>query len=80
MDSQKIENLLNLSLSVSEEEREESPLLREGFDILSNTWEIIVKYQGDKDREQDHKKGLPFADGADLYLRFAFFVGIFYPG
>lgn len=47
MDSQKIENLLNLSLSVSEEEREESPLLREGFDILSNTWEIIIKYQGD---------------------------------
>lgn len=47
MDSQKIENLLNLSLSVSEEEREESPLLREGFDILNNTWEIIVKYQGD---------------------------------
>lgn len=47
MDSQKIENLLNLSLSVSEEEREESPLLREGFDIFNNTWEIIVKYQGD---------------------------------
>ncbi len=47
MDSQKIENLLNLSLSVSEEEREESPLLREGFDIFSNTWEIIIKYQGD---------------------------------
>lgn len=47
MDSQKIENLLNLSLSVSAEEREESPLLREGFDILNNTWEIIVKYQGD---------------------------------
>ena len=50
MDSQKIENLLNLSLSVSKEEREESPLLREGFDLLSNTWEIIIKYQGDIER------------------------------
>lgn len=50
MDSQKLENLLNLSLSVSKEEREESPLLREGFDILSNTWEIIIKYQGDIER------------------------------
>ena len=50
MDSQKLENLLNLSLSVTEEEREESPLLREGFDILSNTWEIIIKYQGDIER------------------------------
>ena len=50
MDSQKLENLLNLSLSVTEEEREESPLLREGFDLLSNTWEIIIKYQGDIER------------------------------
>ena len=50
MDSQKIENLLNLSLSVSAEEREESPLLREGFDMLSDTWEIIIKYQGDIER------------------------------
>lgn len=50
MDSQKIENLLNLSLSVSKEEREESPLLREGFDLLSNTWDIIIKYQGDIER------------------------------
>ncbi len=50
MDSQKIENLLNLSLSVSEEEREQSPLLREGFDLFNNTWEIIIKYQGDIER------------------------------
>jgi len=50
MDSQKIENLLNLSLSVDVAEREESPLLREGFDLLSNTWEIIIKYQGDIER------------------------------
>ena len=50
MDSQKIENLLNLSLSVDAEEREQSPLLREGFDLLSDTWEIIIKYQGDIER------------------------------
>lgn len=50
MDSQKIENLLNLSLSVNVEEREQSALLREGFDILNNTWEIIIKYQGDIER------------------------------
>lgn len=47
MDSQKIENLLNLSLSVNVEEREQSALLREGFDLLNKTWEIIIKYQGD---------------------------------
>lgn len=50
MDSQKIENLLNLSLSVDVEEREQSDLLREGFDILNDTWEIIIKYQGDIER------------------------------
>lgn len=64
MDSQKIENLLNLSLSVSKEEREESPLLREGFDLLSNTWEIIVKYQGDIERyESDLIKIEPLIAG-----------------
>lgn len=64
MDSQKIENLLNLSLSVTEEEREESPLLREGFDLLSNTWEIIVKYQGDIERyESDLIKIEPLIAG-----------------
>lgn len=50
MDSQKIENLLNLSLSVDVAEREQSALLREGFDLLNNTWEIIIKYQGDIER------------------------------
>lgn len=47
MDSQKIENLLNLSLSVEPNEREQSALLREGYDERYHTWEIIVKYQGD---------------------------------
>lgn len=50
MDSQKIENLLNLSLSVNVAEREQSALLREGFDLLNDTWEIIIKYQGDIER------------------------------
>ena len=50
MDSQKIENLLNLSLSVDLDEREQSALLREGYNLLNNTWEIIIKYQGDIER------------------------------
>lgn len=47
MDSKKIENLLNLSLSVDTEERRKSSLLWEGFDAIEDTWEIIIKYQGD---------------------------------
>lgn len=64
MDSQKIENLLNLSLSVDVAEREKSALLREGFDLLNNTWEIIIKYQGDIERyESDLIKIEPLIAG-----------------
>lgn len=64
MDSQKIENLLNLSLSVDVEEREQSALLREGFDLINNTWEIIIKYQGDIERyESDLIKIEPLIAG-----------------
>lgn len=64
MDSQKIENLLNLSLSVDVAEREQSALLREGFDLLNNTWEIIIKYQGDIERyESDLIKIEPLIAG-----------------
>lgn len=47
MNSQKIENLLNLSLSSTQEERERSPILEVGFDQESRTWEVIVKFHGD---------------------------------
>ena len=44
---QKRENLLNLSLSVSEEERMRSESLETGFDREERTWELIVRYSGD---------------------------------
>lgn len=47
MDSQKRENLLNLSLEVSEEEREKSLELGVGFDEETDRWEVIVRYAGD---------------------------------
>ncbi len=47
--SQKLENVLNLSLSVTPEERERSPELRLGFNPEENTWELIVKYSGSLD-------------------------------
>lgn len=48
--SEKIENLLNLALEASEEERERSEELDVGFDPVGNEWELIVKYSGDLDR------------------------------
>lgn len=52
MENQKLENLLNLSLSVSEAEREKSSQLSTGFLTDSRKWELIVKYNGDLSRLQ----------------------------
>lgn len=46
MADQKMENLLNLALSVSEEEREKSMELDVGYYPVARTWEIIIKYSG----------------------------------
>ena len=46
MNSQKIENLLNLSLDSTKEEREKSQILEVGYDPFKQTWEVIVKYHG----------------------------------
>lgn len=47
MTDQKIENLLNLSIDATEEEREKSLELNVGYEPLENTWELIVRYAGD---------------------------------
>lgn len=46
MDSQKLENLLNLALNTSMEERDKSLELNIGYQKEDNTWELIVKYHG----------------------------------
>ena len=50
MNSQKLENILNLSLDSSMEEREKSRTLNVGFDREDKTWELIVKFHGDISR------------------------------
>ena len=47
MKDQKAENLLNLALSVPEEERRQTGELDVGYDRETRTWELIVKYSGD---------------------------------
>lgn len=46
MDDQKIENLLNLSMDATQEEREKSPVLETGYDEEDDTWEVIVRFSG----------------------------------
>lgn len=47
MSNQKIENLLNLALETPESIREKSLNLNVGYEEVGNTWELIVKYNGD---------------------------------
>ena len=47
MDSQKLENLLNLALDTPMTERDKSMELNVGYDREDSTWELIVKYHGD---------------------------------
>lgn len=48
-----MENLLNLALSVSEQEREKSLSLNVGYDAQEQLWDIIVKYTGNADALQE---------------------------
>lgn len=50
MDDQKLENLLNLSLQATQEERNKSLVLEEGYIPEEQQWELIVKYSGDFSR------------------------------
>ncbi len=47
MANQKIENLLNLALEIPEASRQKSQNLNVGYDAVTNTWDVIVKYHGD---------------------------------
>lgn len=49
MADQKLENLLNISLQATKEEREKSEELGIGYDLEQNTWELIVRYTGSLD-------------------------------
>lgn len=52
---QKIENLLNLALDATPEEREKSPVLMVGYDEADQRWDIIVKYTGNIQRLEDEE-------------------------
>lgn len=49
MANQKIDNLLNLSMDATNEEREKSTVLEEGYDPVSREWDVIIKYSGNLD-------------------------------
>lgn len=50
MPDQKVDNLLNLAMDATEEERERSENLNVGYDRKTNLWDIIIKYSGSEDQ------------------------------
>ncbi len=48
--SQKIENLLNLALEATQEERDRSEELETGYDPVEREWELILKFSGSSER------------------------------
>lgn len=53
MENQKRENLLNLALDATEEERLKSVNLNVGYDPEEKTWELIVRYNGSLESLRD---------------------------
>ncbi len=49
MTSQKLENLLNLALDSTEDEREKSLNLNVGYNPIGREWDLIIKYSGSLD-------------------------------
>ena len=49
MQDQKLENLLNLALDSSEEERDKSLELNVGYNPILKEWDLIIKYSGSLD-------------------------------
>lgn len=47
MQDQKLENLLNLSLEATPQERQKSTELNTGYNPVANAWDLIVRYTGD---------------------------------
>lgn len=47
--SQKIENILNLAMDATEEERKKSKQLEVGYDSEEREWELIIRYSGNLD-------------------------------
>ena len=53
MNGQKLENMLNLALDATEEERAKSLELDVGYNPVERIWDLIVKYSGNLDRVRE---------------------------
>lgn len=67
MGDQKLENLLNLALGATQQERRESLELEVGYDIQDQLWELIVQFSGQPEElAMEGRRLLPFWDSMPL--------------
>lgn len=71
MDNEKIENLLNLSLNSTREERERSSVLETGYFSQEDTWEVIIKFSGEF---QELLQKFPQIRGQELLYQYALLI------
>lgn len=71
MDNEKIENLLNLSLNSTREERERSSVLETGYSSQEDTWEVIIKFSGEF---QELLQKFPQIRGQELLYQYALLI------
>lgn len=67
MNDQKIENILNLALDATENERERSGQLGVGFNPVDNKWELIVKYNGSLEKVAEALPGTEVEEFSNEY-------------
>ena len=65
MPDQKLDNLLNLALDATEEEREKSRNLNVGYEKQTRKWEIIVKYSEMGIANEEVSDGMKYGAGND---------------
>ena len=67
--SEKIENILNLALDATKEEREKSLDLDTGYDAENKTWEVIVKFFGTEEelRQKIMEKFPQYEENIQIY-------------
>lgn len=68
MDRENIENLLNLSMDASLQEREKSLELNVGFDAEKDTWQVIVKFFGTAQQLQERLAETAGTDAARIAI------------
>ena len=66
MADQKLDNLLNLAIDSSKEEREKSQNLNVGYDSKSRMWEVIVKYSQGNGTGESGTDGIDTASSMEI--------------